>query len=150
MPDTGPVGIGGLRGRPGLYGLRAVQTGRVGRRAVRPAVTAGSSRSADLIEWMFERAPTLDVMKAVFQASLLAADELVGSAIRRTRLERGAWIDVGPGWLAGADALFSRLCEVVPWRAERRGVYGKRGGGPAPLPLFHRGQPPAHPGARRP
>ncbi|MFG1684478.1 alpha-ketoglutarate-dependent dioxygenase AlkB [Nonomuraea sp. NPDC049269] len=64
-------------------------------------------------------------MTAVFQASLLGAEEIVGSAIRRTRLDHGAWIDVGPGWLAGADELFSRLSEVVPWHAERRRMYDK-------------------------
>ncbi|KUO15048.1 alpha-ketoglutarate-dependent dioxygenase AlkB [Streptomyces dysideae] len=43
--------------------------------------------------------------------------------IRRTVLGLGAWIDVLPGWLGGADALFGELAAEVPWRAERRKMY---------------------------
>lgn len=43
--------------------------------------------------------------------------------IRRTALGLGAWIDVLPGWLGGADALFEELVTEVPWRAERRQMY---------------------------
>jgi alkylated DNA repair dioxygenase AlkB len=43
--------------------------------------------------------------------------------IRRTTLGRGAWIDVLPGWLSGADTLFGQLAAEVPWRAERRKMY---------------------------
>ncbi|MEU4152675.1 alpha-ketoglutarate-dependent dioxygenase AlkB [Streptomyces sp. NPDC026659] len=45
------------------------------------------------------------------------------SGLRRTELGAGAWIDVLPGWLSGADALFERLAAEVPWRAERRKMY---------------------------
>lgn len=44
-------------------------------------------------------------------------------AMRRTALGDGAWIDLLPGWLSGADALFARLVDEVPWRAERRQMY---------------------------
>ncbi|MFG1822609.1 alpha-ketoglutarate-dependent dioxygenase AlkB [Microbispora bryophytorum] len=69
-----------------------------------------------------------------FQASLLdcvpGLDEDVrvgplGSSVRRTSLERGAWIDVRPHWIEGADALFERLLEAVPWHAERRHMYDR-------------------------
>ncbi|MFF9774411.1 alpha-ketoglutarate-dependent dioxygenase AlkB [Streptomyces sp. NPDC013978] len=43
--------------------------------------------------------------------------------LRRRELGAGAWVDVLPGWLGGADALFSRLAEDVPWKAERRQMY---------------------------
>jgi alkylated DNA repair dioxygenase AlkB len=43
--------------------------------------------------------------------------------VRRTELGRGAWIDVVPGWLRGADALFGALAADVPWREERRRMY---------------------------
>ncbi|MEV6836674.1 alpha-ketoglutarate-dependent dioxygenase AlkB [Streptomyces sp. NPDC051133] len=43
--------------------------------------------------------------------------------LRRTVLGAGAWIDVLPGWLSGADALFEKLAADVPWRAERRKMY---------------------------
>ncbi len=49
----------------------------------------------------------------------------LGGAVRRTTLDHGAWIDVLPGWMAGADALFDRLVDVVPWREERRRMYDK-------------------------
>ncbi|MFE2519094.1 alpha-ketoglutarate-dependent dioxygenase AlkB [Streptomyces mirabilis] len=45
------------------------------------------------------------------------------TAMRRTVLGDGAWIDLLPGWLGGADALFARLVDEVPWRAERRQMY---------------------------
>lgn len=41
----------------------------------------------------------------------------------RTNLSKGAWVDVLPGWLTGADVLFERLVGGVPWRAERRYMY---------------------------
>jgi alkylated DNA repair dioxygenase AlkB len=69
-------------------------------------------------------------MTAVFQASLLDADEEttpgpLGVTVRRTALRDGAWIDVRRGWLRGADALFDRLLTRVPWRAERRQMYDR-------------------------
>jgi alkylated DNA repair dioxygenase AlkB len=44
---------------------------------------------------------------------------------RRSVLTRGAWIDVRRGWLKGADVLFERLRDDVPWRAERRPMYDR-------------------------
>src|SRR5437016_2992500 len=46
-------------------------------------------------------------------------------AIRRMPLAEGAWIDLLPGWLTGADVLFERLAERVPWHAERRRMYDR-------------------------
>ncbi|HSX97888.1 MAG TPA: alpha-ketoglutarate-dependent dioxygenase AlkB, partial [Streptomyces sp.] len=43
--------------------------------------------------------------------------------LRRRELGAGAWIDLLPGWLTGADALFARLAAEVPWKAERRHMY---------------------------
>ena len=74
-------------------------------------------------------------MSLQFQASLL--DSLAGVAERtgpslgrlddgrRTYLTRGAWVDVLPGWVRGADELFVRLVEQVPWHAERRQMYDR-------------------------
>jgi alkylated DNA repair dioxygenase AlkB len=68
-------------------------------------------------------------MTAVLQASLFDVDEPVDlrplAPVRRTTLTRGAWIDVLPGWLTGADDLFDRLVSTVPWRAERRPMYDR-------------------------
>jgi alkylated DNA repair dioxygenase AlkB len=64
------------------------------------------------------------------QGSLLDEAESVGlgplKAIRRTILSRGAWLDVLPGWLLGADALFALLAADVPWRGERRRMYDRQ------------------------
>jgi alkylated DNA repair dioxygenase AlkB len=49
---------------------------------------------------------------------------LAGS-VRRTPLARGAWVDLRHGWLAGSGAVFGRLAETVPWRAERRQMYDR-------------------------
>jgi alkylated DNA repair dioxygenase AlkB len=45
--------------------------------------------------------------------------------VRRTSLGRGAWVDVRPGWVTGADDLFVRLVHDVPWYAERRQMYDR-------------------------
>ena len=60
------------------------------------------------------------------QESLLdLADDPAPGRLRpeRVRLTHGAWVDVQRGWLAGSGALFARLAERVPWRAERRRMY---------------------------
>lgn len=69
------------------------------------------------------------------------------TGVRRTVLGDGAWIDLLPGWLGGADALHEELAAGVPWRAERRRMYerevavprllafyGERDGTPDALP----------------
>jgi len=69
-------------------------------------------------------------MSVALQGSLLdTVDEVglrtLGPAVRRTTLAHGAWIDLRPGWLTGADELFSRLVRDVPWHAERRQMYDR-------------------------
>ena len=49
----------------------------------------------------------------------------LGTSVRRTPLAHGAWVDLRPGWLAGSAAVFGRLAETVPWRAEKRHMYDK-------------------------
>ena len=67
-------------------------------------------------------------MAVAFQPSLFDAPDIMVRSLdglRRTTLSRSAWIDVLPGWLAGADELFARLVREVPWRAERREMYDR-------------------------
>jgi alkylated DNA repair dioxygenase AlkB len=64
------------------------------------------------------------------QESLLdvAEEPVLGAlagAVRRVPLAGGAWVDLRPGWLAGSGAVFARLAETVPWRAERRHMYDR-------------------------
>jgi alkylated DNA repair dioxygenase AlkB len=93
-----------------------------------------------------------------FQASLLdlADDDGPGpldtAALRRTTLAHGAWIDVLPGWMRGADALFQRLVQGVPWQAERRPMYDRIVDVPRLLQFYGEGRPlpdPALDAARR-
>jgi alkylated DNA repair dioxygenase AlkB len=71
--------------------------------------------------------PTLQC--PTLQCSLLDLTDAPGlsalDGLRRTELADGAWVDTLPGWLAGADELFARLLETVPWRAERRTMYDR-------------------------
>jgi alkylated DNA repair dioxygenase AlkB len=67
-------------------------------------------------------------MSVAVQESLLDfGDEAVPGPVRpeRVPLDGGAWIDVQRGWLSGSAALFTRLAESVPWRAERRRMYDR-------------------------
>ncbi len=73
-------------------------------------------------------------MSVSVQESLLdAGDEpelgpLGDGSVRRTRLTRGAWVDLRQGWLAGSGAVFARLAAQpgpVAWRAEKRQMYDR-------------------------
>lgn len=43
--------------------------------------------------------------------------------VERHELTRGAWVDLCPGWLSGADSVLCQLLEHVPWQGERRQMY---------------------------
>jgi alkylated DNA repair dioxygenase AlkB len=69
-------------------------------------------------------------MSVPVQESLLDLGEepalgALGVSVRRTTLARGAWVDLRPGWVSGSGAVFSRLLETVPWRAEKRQMYDR-------------------------
>jgi alkylated DNA repair dioxygenase AlkB len=67
-------------------------------------------------------------MSVEVQDSLLDfGDEPVPGKLgpERVALSHGAWIDVQRGWLTGSAALFGRLAERVPWKAERRRMYDR-------------------------
>jgi alkylated DNA repair dioxygenase AlkB len=82
-----------------------------------------------------------------FQGSLLDATaeapalrQLAG-AVERRLLMRGAWVDVLPRWLTGADDLFLRLQSELPWWAERREMYERTVDVPRLLCTFGAGAP---------
>jgi alkylated DNA repair dioxygenase AlkB len=84
-------------------------------------------------------------VKTAFQSSLLdASDEVglgpLGGTVRRTYLSCGAWVDIRPGWVTGADALFERVADAVPWRAERRMMYDRVVDVPRLLCFYGEGQ----------
>ncbi|KUN05846.1 DNA repair protein [Streptomyces yokosukanensis] len=77
------------------------------------------------------------------QTDELRLDSLDG--LRRSELGAGAWIDVLPGWLSGADALFERLAADVPWHAERRTMYDSVVAVPRLLAFYGAQDPLPHP-----
>jgi alkylated DNA repair dioxygenase AlkB len=66
-------------------------------------------------------------------------------AARRTPLGNGAWIDVLPAWLTGADTLFDALAHDVPWQAERRRMYDRVVDVPRLLAFYGEDEPLPHP-----
>jgi alkylated DNA repair dioxygenase AlkB len=69
----------------------------------------------------------------------------LGGLVPRQVLGRGAWVDVLPGWLSGADALFDDLLEHVPWQAERRQMYERVVDVPRLLCFYGESDPLPHP-----
>jgi alkylated DNA repair dioxygenase AlkB len=67
------------------------------------------------------------------------------TGLRRTPLGDGAWVDVLPGWLTGADEVFRHLADEVPWRAERRRMYERVLDVPRLLRFYDEGAPLPHP-----
>jgi alkylated DNA repair dioxygenase AlkB len=89
-------------------------------------------------------------MSTVVQGSLFDLTDDIGLAalgptILRQQLGRGAWIDVLPGWLRGADALFEELVESVPWHGERRQMYERVVDVPRLLSFYDETDPLPHP-----
>ena len=85
-------------------------------------------------------------MAQAFQGSLLdlcgeAGPGPLRTSVQRTTLARGAWIDLRPGWIVGADALCERLIEAVPWRAEKRHMYDRVVEVPRLLSFYAEGEP---------
>jgi alkylated DNA repair dioxygenase AlkB len=83
---------------------------------------------------------------AAFQCSLLDLAEDVGLAelgasVRRTVLTNGAWIDLRPQWILGADPLFLRLQQGVPWQAEQRTMFDHLVDVPRLLSFYGEDQP---------
>ncbi|MGZ8743432.1 MAG: alpha-ketoglutarate-dependent dioxygenase AlkB [Nocardioides sp.] len=71
---------------------------------------------------------TVDFQTSLFDALCEEAGPTLGplgASVRRHHLPAGAWVDVRPAWVAGADDLFGRLVREVPWHAERRQMYDR-------------------------
>ena len=70
-------------------------------------------------------------MDVVWQPDLFAGRDEVAvdadfSGVQRTQLDPGSWVEVHPGWLAGANALFGRLADAVPWQTHYRWLFRQR------------------------
>src|SRR6476661_5932577 len=89
-------------------------------------------------------------MSTAFQGSLLdTGDDIalrpLAAGLQRTQLSRGAWVDYRPAWLAGADTLFERLHDEVPWHAERREMYDRMVDVPRLLKFYDEDETLPHP-----
>src|SRR5207248_928023 len=65
---------------------------------------------------------------SVLQRSLLGGGEVRvddNARFERIELDETAWIDVGRGWLLGADTLLDALVDTVDWKQGRRRMYDR-------------------------
>jgi alkylated DNA repair dioxygenase AlkB len=65
------------------------------------------------------------IQTSLFDAGSDVAFSPLTDNVVRHELGRGAWVDLLPGWLSGADALFDTLLAEVPWVEERRQMYDR-------------------------
>jgi alkylated DNA repair dioxygenase AlkB len=65
-----------------------------------------------------------------FQPSLFGSGDPMAdpafSTMYRVQLDAGSWVDVAPGWVRGADTLFTTLAEAAPWEQRTRWMYDHR------------------------
>jgi len=84
-------------------------------------------------------------MVAALQGSLLdvSTRPVLGPlrGVRRVELGDGAWVDLLPGWLGGADVLYEQLAVRVPWQAERRQMYDRVVDVPRLVAFYREGEP---------
>lgn len=63
----------------------------------------------------------------VWQGSLIGDGDPTAdrsfAGLRRFHLHGGAWVDLVPNWLTGADTLLDHLLDAVPWQARRVRMY---------------------------
>ncbi len=80
------------------------------------------------MRWRSERA--FGTMNGVLQLSLLASEPTASldpsaEPLPRRELTGGAWVDVVPGWVRGADALYQDVLDAGPWRSHQRVMWDK-------------------------
>lgn len=91
----------------------------------------------------------LAVQGSLLDAATEPAHDPAFGAVTRTDLGCGAWLDLVPGWLSGAETLLDRVLTAAPWAAHKRWMYDKvvseprlstRGwvGAPDPVPAMAR------------
>ncbi len=96
-------------------------------------------------------------MSASFQASLFGdctaaaqpGPRPLADGLSRTDLGSGAWIDLRPGWIRGADELFADLLGSVPWESERLRMYERVVDVPRLASRYERCAPLPHPVVQR-
>jgi alkylated DNA repair dioxygenase AlkB len=69
----------------------------------------------------------------------------LGAAVERRQLSDGAWIDLRPGFVTGADVLFDALASIVPWQEERMRMYDRTVRVPRLVARYAQGEALPHP-----
>lgn len=87
---------------------------------------------------------TIDFQGSLFTSSAVEVPPLTGR-VQRVRLDDGAWVDVARGWISGADEVFPRLVDDIPWHTERREMYDRVVDVPRLLHLYGVGDELPHP-----
>jgi alkylated DNA repair dioxygenase AlkB len=91
---------------------------------------------------------------AVLQDSLFDRTDRVDTAsltnrVRRIDLGQGAWLDLAPTFVTGADLLMRELLTDVAWRGERRPMYDRVVDVPRLVAFFAADAPLPHPALAR-
>jgi alkylated DNA repair dioxygenase AlkB len=71
--------------------------------------------------------------------------ELAGAPLRRHRLDASSWVDVGRGWLPGAEELYRRVRDQAPWHEGAMWRYEKYVVPPRLTAFYPAGQAPPYP-----
>ena len=88
---------------------------------------------------------SLVVQPSLFGSSGSLGLAELGGAVQRRPLSDGAWLDVRPGFVTAADALFDALATAVPWQEERMRMYDRAVQVPRLLARYGQGEPLPHP-----
>jgi alkylated DNA repair dioxygenase AlkB len=83
---------------------------------------------------------SLVVQPSLFGSSGELGVAELGDAVERRPLSDGAWIDLRPGFITGADELFDELARVVPWHEEKMHIYDNTVRVPRLLAGYQRGE----------
>jgi alkylated DNA repair dioxygenase AlkB len=62
--------------------------------------------------------------RSLFGGREVAVDEGFGT-LRRVELDRSAWVDYAPGWVAGHEAMLDHLVPTTAWQQPRREMYDR-------------------------
>ena len=82
---------------------------------------------------------------SLFVTGAQAGPRPLGVEVERTALADGAWVDLRRSWVEGADDLFVRLMDSVPWQAQRRTMYDRMVDVPRLVSFFDEGSDAADP-----
>ena len=66
---------------------------------------------------------SMTIQTSLFDAAPQITLGSLPAGLVRQELGREAWVDLLPGWMSGADALFDTLLSEVDWVEERRQMY---------------------------